>query len=114
MLVLQYVKLKRRLSHRKDLVKYLEVISIIYGVLIYSFLFLVVEKEIVQHNDIYTTNQAAPTGYASSATKELDDLMASLSDFKVNFNTLVITLLNFLKLSTNCFAQFFQWILLML
>ncbi|CAD6997132.1 unnamed protein product [Ceratitis capitata] len=51
----------------------------------------VVEKEIVQHNDIYTTNQAAPTGYASSATKELDDLMASLSDFK-----------------------FFQWILLML
>ncbi|XP_054741557.1 leupaxin isoform X2 [Anastrepha obliqua] len=43
-----------------------------------------VEKEIVQHKDIYLGNQATPSGYASSATKELDDLMASLSDFKVN------------------------------
>ncbi|XP_028900385.1 leupaxin isoform X1 [Zeugodacus cucurbitae] len=43
----------------------------------------IVEKEIVQ-NDIYVPNQAPPSGYASSATKELDDLMASLSDFKVN------------------------------
>ncbi|XP_067621922.1 leupaxin isoform X2 [Eurosta solidaginis] len=43
-----------------------------------------VDKEIVQHKETYLSNQASPAGYASSATKELDDLMASLSDFKVN------------------------------
>lgn len=31
-------------------------------------------------------NQKAPVAYTSSATKELDDLMASLSDFKVKIN----------------------------
>lgn len=31
-------------------------------------------------------NQKAPVAYTSTATKELDDLMASLSDFKVREN----------------------------
>ncbi|XP_037957330.1 paxillin isoform X2 [Teleopsis dalmanni] len=44
-----------------------------------------IEEKIVQHKDSFTPNHAhAPPMYASSATKELDDLMASLSDFKVN------------------------------
>jgi hypothetical protein len=31
-------------------------------------------------------SHTSPTPHASSATKELDDLMASLSDFKVSLN----------------------------
>ncbi|XP_068145532.1 leupaxin isoform X2 [Drosophila tropicalis] len=49
-----------------------------------------VEEQIVQQKDSYTPNHAVPSvhqqhqGYSTSqATKELDDLMASLSDFKV-------------------------------
>ncbi|KRF77921.1 leupaxin isoform X2 [Drosophila virilis] len=47
-----------------------------------------IEEQIVQKKDSYTPNLAAPApqhqGYTSQATKELDDLMASLSDFKVS------------------------------
>ncbi|KAH8412570.1 hypothetical protein KR009_003176 [Drosophila setifemur] len=48
-----------------------------------------VEEQIVQQKDSYTPNHAAPgpqvhQAYTSQATKELDDLMASLSDFKVS------------------------------
>lgn len=42
----------------------------------FSFILANVERQIVQ-----TQQSGAP--FASSATKELDDLMASLSDFKV-------------------------------
>ncbi|KAH8305444.1 hypothetical protein KR018_005683 [Drosophila ironensis] len=47
-----------------------------------------VEEQIVQQKDSYTPNHAVPgqqigAPYTSQATKELDDLMASLSDFKV-------------------------------
>lgn len=49
-----------------------------------------VEEQIVQQKDSYTPNHAVPgqqvhQAYTSQATKELDDLMASLSDFKVSF-----------------------------
>ncbi|XP_032595574.2 leupaxin isoform X2 [Drosophila grimshawi] len=47
-----------------------------------------IEEQIVQQKESYSPNLAAPApqhqGYTSQATKELDDLMASLSDFKVN------------------------------
>ncbi|XP_043069848.1 leupaxin isoform X6 [Drosophila bipectinata] len=48
-----------------------------------------VEEQIVQQKDSYTPNHAVPgqqvhQAYTSQATKELDDLMASLSDFKVS------------------------------
>lgn len=42
------------------------------------------EEKVVKQKDSFTPNNAAHQAYASSATKELDDLMASLSDFKVN------------------------------
>lgn len=44
----------------------------------------------MQKKDSYSPNLAAPAqvaqhqGYTSQATKELDDLMASLSEFKVS------------------------------
>ncbi|KRG02790.1 paxillin isoform X3 [Drosophila mojavensis] len=47
-----------------------------------------IEEQIVQKKDSYSPNLVAPApavkhqGYTSQATKELDDLMASLSDFK--------------------------------
>ncbi|XP_022229941.2 leupaxin isoform X1 [Drosophila obscura] len=52
------------------------------------------EEQIVQQKDSYTQNNVAPgpqhqhqhQAYTSQATKELDDLMASLSDFKVSSN----------------------------
>ncbi|XP_061400582.1 leupaxin isoform X2 [Musca vetustissima] len=43
-----------------------------------------VEEKVVRQKDSFTPNNATHQAYASSATKELDDLMASLSDFKVN------------------------------
>ncbi|XP_030377365.1 paxillin isoform X2 [Scaptodrosophila lebanonensis] len=46
-----------------------------------------IEEKIVQQKDSYTPNFGAPPqhqAYTSQATRELDDLMASLSDFKVN------------------------------
>jgi len=48
-----------------------------------------VEEQIVQQKDSYTPNNAVSgqqvhQAYTSQATKELDDLMASLSDFKVS------------------------------
>ncbi|EDW05134.1 GH23410 [Drosophila grimshawi] len=47
-----------------------------------------IEEQIVQQKESYSPNLAAPApqhqGYTSQATKELDDLMASLSDFKVS------------------------------
>ncbi|XP_073824378.1 paxillin isoform X2 [Musca autumnalis] len=43
-----------------------------------------VEEKVVRQKDSFTPNNASHQAYASSATKELDDLMASLSDFKVN------------------------------
>lgn len=51
-----------------------------------------VEEQIVQQKDSYTPNHAVPgqqvhQAYTSQATKELDDLMASLSDFKVSNGT---------------------------
>ncbi|XP_044316301.1 paxillin isoform X2 [Drosophila rhopaloa] len=51
-----------------------------------------VEEQIVQQKDSYTPNHAVPNqqvhqAYTSQATKELDDLMASLSDFKVSNGT---------------------------
>ncbi|XP_062120828.1 leupaxin isoform X3 [Drosophila sulfurigaster albostrigata] len=49
-----------------------------------------VEEHIVQQKDSYSPNFAAPPQhqtYTSQATKELDDLMASLSDFKVSSNS---------------------------
>ncbi|XP_023291474.2 leupaxin isoform X3 [Lucilia cuprina] len=42
------------------------------------------EEKVVKQKDSFTPNNAAHQAYASSATKELDDLMASLSDLKVN------------------------------
>ncbi|KAL7739898.1 hypothetical protein ACLKA6_003382 [Drosophila palustris] len=53
-----------------------------------------IEEQIVQQKDSYSPNLAAAPQhhqtqtqtYTSQATKELDDLMASLSDFKVNSN----------------------------
>jgi len=45
-----------------------------------------IEEQIVQQKDSYSPNMAAAPQhqtYTSQATKELDDLMASLSDFKV-------------------------------
>ncbi|XP_034475152.1 leupaxin isoform X6 [Drosophila innubila] len=50
-----------------------------------------VEEQIVQQKESYTPNLAAAPQhqtqtYTSQATKELDDLMASLSEFKVNSN----------------------------
>ncbi|XP_037894771.1 paxillin isoform X3 [Glossina fuscipes] len=41
------------------------------------------KEEVIKHKD-FIQNNAIHQSYASSATKELDDLMASLSDFKVN------------------------------
>ncbi|XP_039484211.1 paxillin isoform X2 [Drosophila santomea] len=51
-----------------------------------------VEEQVVQQKDSYTPNHAVPgqqvhQAYTSQATKELDDLMASLSDFKVSNGT---------------------------
>ncbi|KRG02787.1 uncharacterized protein Dmoj_GI17221, isoform B [Drosophila mojavensis] len=52
-----------------------------------------IEEQIVQKKDSYSPNLVAPApavkhqGYTSQATKELDDLMASLSDFKVSSNS---------------------------
>ncbi|XP_037711937.1 paxillin isoform X1 [Drosophila subpulchrella] len=51
-----------------------------------------VEEQIVQQKDSYTPNHAVAgqqvhQAYTSQATKELDDLMASLSDFKVSNGT---------------------------
>ncbi|XP_005179158.1 leupaxin isoform X1 [Musca domestica] len=43
-----------------------------------------VEEKVVRQKDSFTPNNSSHQAYASSATKELDDLMASLSDFKVN------------------------------
>ena len=43
------------------------------------------EEKIVKQKDSFIPNNAAHQAYASSATKELDDLMASLSDLKVRF-----------------------------
>ncbi|KAI9578765.1 hypothetical protein GQX74_009339, partial [Glossina fuscipes] len=40
------------------------------------------KEEVIKHKD-FIQNNAIHQSYASSATKELDDLMASLSDFKV-------------------------------
>ncbi|XP_017853882.1 paxillin isoform X1 [Drosophila busckii] len=49
-----------------------------------------IEERIVQEKNSYTPNHAVPgvhqQAYTSQATKELDDLMASLSDFKVGGN----------------------------
>ncbi|KAL5280052.1 TGFB1I1 family protein [Megaselia abdita] len=42
------------------------------------------EEEITEKKDLYTHAPPNNSPFASSATKELDDLMASLSDFKVN------------------------------
>lgn len=48
-----------------------------------------IEERVVQQKDSYSPNLAAAPAqhqthqYTSQATKELDDLMASLSDFKV-------------------------------
>lgn len=44
------------------------------------------KEEVIKHKDFIQSN-AFHQSYASSATKELDDLMASLSDFKVNLAT---------------------------
>uniref|UniRef100_A0A1A9UEX5 Uncharacterized protein n=1 Tax=Glossina austeni TaxID=7395 RepID=A0A1A9UEX5_GLOAU len=44
------------------------------------------KEEVIKHKD-FIQNNAFHQSYASSATKELDDLMASLSDFKVNLAT---------------------------
>lgn len=41
------------------------------------------EEKVVKQKDSFAPNNAAHQAYASSATKELDDLMASLSDLKV-------------------------------
>lgn len=44
-----------------------------------------ISEQLIQQKDSYTSRgEQQPSIYASSATKELDDLMASLSDFKVN------------------------------
>jgi len=53
-----------------------------------------VEEKIIQQKDTFAPTSRAPyPAYASSATKELDDLMASLSDFKVRkFSNCLATL----------------------
>lgn len=46
-----------------------------------------IDEQVLQQKDQYQLNSSQQSYYpasASSATKELDDLMASLSDFKVS------------------------------
>lgn len=65
-----------------------------------------VEEKVVRQKDSFTPNNSSHQAYASSATKELDDLMASLSDFKVS-NVWIYIIIKILIINNNLYTKVF-------